>query len=483
MLLIGWSLLEGIGAALILPAIVALVASNFTRDERPRSYGLVASAGGDRDRRRPDRRRPVHDLPVLALVFAGEVLVVLVILALARRMEDGAAPSGRAPGPGRDGAVSARPRPDRLRGPALRDMWGFVQGEARRARMARPVAGRLADVRGCAVVLWRSSSWENRVIARGGEPLIDLGSIRNPVLRGGLTSFFFQFFIQGGMFFAVPLFLSVALGLSAIETGVRLLPLSVMLIIAAAGIPKFFPDASPRRVVRHRVPRPVRRPGGAGRAPWTPGPGRRSSTWPLLLAGIGVGALASQLGSVTVSSVSDEHSDEVGGLQNTITNLGVSVGTALTGAIVIAALTHLVPDGRAAERRRAGSPSNQPRAPSSPAARRSSPTRELKAGLEEAHVPPGATDAIVEENEKARLDGLRTALSVLALFTLVALMFSGWIPTEQPSGAPAGATPGRGPSPLRLPRPSPAPGRAEPARRVGRERPRFPTISETTVTR
>ena len=35
-----------------------------------------------------------------------------------------------------------------------------------------------------------------------------------PALRGGLTSFFFQYFLQGGLFFAVPLFLSIALGLS-----------------------------------------------------------------------------------------------------------------------------------------------------------------------------------------------------------------------------------------------------------------------------
>src|SRR5690242_18043882 len=44
-LMFGWSLLEGLGAALILPAIVALIAANFGRSERPRAYGLVASAG------------------------------------------------------------------------------------------------------------------------------------------------------------------------------------------------------------------------------------------------------------------------------------------------------------------------------------------------------------------------------------------------------------------------------------------------------
>ena len=59
----------------------------------------------------------------------------------------------------------------------------------------------------------------------------------------------------------------------------------------------------------------------------------------MLLAGLGIGALASQLGSVTVSAVPDEQSGEVGGLQNTVTNLGASIGTALAGAVLISALT------------------------------------------------------------------------------------------------------------------------------------------------
>ena len=69
------------------------------------------------------------------------------------------------------------------------------------------------------------------------------------------------------------------------------------------------------------------------------GAGPEIVTWPMLLAGLGIGALASQLGSVTVSSVPDQQSGEVGGLQNTVTNLGASIGTALAGALLIAALT------------------------------------------------------------------------------------------------------------------------------------------------
>src|SRR5205085_6426996 len=69
------------------------------------------------------------------------------------------------------------------------------------------------------------------------------------------------------------------------------------------------------------------------------GAGPEIVTWPMLLAGLGVGALASQVGSVTVSSVPDEQSGEVGGLQNTLTNLGASIGTALAGAVLISALS------------------------------------------------------------------------------------------------------------------------------------------------
>src|ERR1700754_98547 len=145
-LLIGWSGLEGIGAALILPSIVALVASNFPTAERARASGLLARGGG-RGRRRPDPRWPLHHLPLLALRLRrrgpGRHRDPL------PRPEDRRRHAGEEdpPRPGRDRALGGRPRADRLRHPPLGHL-GVRQAEARRPRMDRPLADDLADPRG-----------------------------------------------------------------------------------------------------------------------------------------------------------------------------------------------------------------------------------------------------------------------------------------------------------------------------------------------
>ena len=267
--------------------------------------------------------------------------------------------------------------------------------------------------------------------ARGAAVLIDPAMLGNKLLRGGLTAFFFQYLLQAGLFFVVPLFLSVALGLSAIDTGLRILPLSIALLVAAVGIPKLFPHIHPA--------------GWCGWASWPLfagvaalaaaldiGVGPEVVTWPMLLAGLGIGALASQLGSVTVSAVPDEQSAEVGGLQNTVTFLGSSIGTALVGAVLISALSSSF---------FAGIQGNQ----AIPADLSSQAQVQLAAGvpfvadgqlseaLADVGVPGDTAAAIVAENSAARLDGLRSALIMLALLALLALFFCGGVPDRQPS--------------------------------------------------
>src|SRR4051812_40292100 len=88
MLIIGWSFLEGLGAVLIMPAIVALVATNFGKPERPRAYGLVAAAGAIAAALGPVIGGAFTTYWAWRYGFAGEVLIVIVILLLARRMND-----------------------------------------------------------------------------------------------------------------------------------------------------------------------------------------------------------------------------------------------------------------------------------------------------------------------------------------------------------------------------------------------------------
>ena len=247
--------------------------------------------------------------------------------------------------------------------------------------------------------------------------------------------FFFQYLVQAGVFFVVPLFLSVVLELSAIETGVRLLPLSAALLLAALGVPKFFPLVSPRLVVRLGLLLMF-----AGTAILLAGidldAGPEIVALPMLLLGLGIGALASQLGAVTVSSVPDDVSSEVGGLQNTMTNLGASLGTALAGSILIGALTASFIQGVQEN-------------PDVPEQVKSQATVELAGGipflsdtdLESALAEAGAStevaNAVLDANSEARALGLRSALAVLASAALVGLFCTQRIPAQQPGAQPA----------------------------------------------
>jgi MFS family permease len=440
-LIIGWSLLEGIGAALIMPAIVALVAANFGRSARPRAYGLIAASGAIAVAVGPLIGGLLTTYASWRWVFAGEVLIVVAILVMTRAVVD--TPADRSARLDLVGTVlSALGLGLVVLGILQAGAWGFIT-----PKPGAPALFGLSPVIWMVIaggiVLRGFVGWESRRLEAGKAVLVDPAILRNRQLRGGLTSFFFQFLLQAGLFFTVPLFLSVSLGLSAVATGVRILPLSVTLLLAAVGIPKFFPNASPRRVVQVGFVALL-----AGilllTAALDVGVGPEVVTWPLLLAGLGVGALASQLGSVTVSAVPDEQSAEVGGLQNTVNNLGASVGTALAGAVLISALTtsFLV-----------GIQSN-PAIPSELSSQAQVqlaggipfiPDNQLEGALDAAGVEQQTATAIVAENQAARLDGLRSALAVLAVLAVLALFFTRGLPTRQPGAEPA-AEPGAEPA-------------------------------------
>ncbi|MFF9814389.1 MFS transporter [Streptomyces sp. NPDC014006] len=430
-LLIGWALLEGIGASLILPAIVTLVASNFAVQRRPAAYGLVAAAGAVAIALGPLIGGLATTYFSWRWVFAGEVVMVLGIVLLARRIAD--APAGEGARIDLVGSVlSALGLGIFVYGVLRSDEWGWFKPKPDAPSwlgVSLVVWLMLAGL----LLIWLFLHWEARVVKQHKEPLVDPAMLENKKLTGGLTLFFFQYLVQMGVFFVVPLYLSVALGLSALETGVRILPLSLTLLAAAILIPRLLPDVSPRRVVRLGV---LALLAGAVilMAALDTDAGGEIVTVPLLLIGLGMGALASQLGSVTVSAVPEAQSAEVGGVQNAVTNLGASIGTALAGSMMIAALTSSF----------LGSVEQNPAVPEQV---KSQANVELQSGapflsdaqlekaLDDAHVSDQTSQEVLDANTEARLDGLRAALAILALAALLALFFTSRIPKTQPGAS------------------------------------------------
>jgi MFS family permease len=432
-LLFGWSLLEGIGAALIMPAIVALVAGNFGPEGRPRAYGLVGAAGAIAIAVGPLIGGLATTYASWRWVFAGEVLIGLGIFLFSRRMVD-APVEGRVHLDWLGSVLWALGMGLIVFGVLKSGEWGwFLASDGGPSWLGMsPVFWLLV---GGLVALRLFMAHIRRLDHAGGEPLISLSLFRYG-FNGGLLMFFFQFVVMMGLFFVVPLYLSVALGLSAIATGLRITPLSVTMVLAAAGVPRFFPKASPRRVTEVGFVAV-----GIGLviliSTMDAGATAGIVTVPLLIIGLGLGALASQLGAITVSSVPDAQSAEVGGLQNTATQFGASLGTALAGSVLIAALTASFLTGLA------NNPAVPPEVTSQANIQLAAGVpfvsdAQLEMALREAGVGQPTANAIVDVNEEARLDGLRSALALLVVFTVIALFFTRRVPLRPVTGAASG---------------------------------------------
>jgi MFS family permease len=434
-LLIGWSLLEGIGAALVMPAIVALVAGNFEPKDRSKAYGLIAAAAAIAIAVGPIIGGLVTTYASWRYVFVGEVVVIIGILAFARKVAD--SPPAKRPRLDLVGALfSAAGLGLMVFGVLRSSTWGWVipkPGGTSWLGLSPTFWLILAG----SLVLWTFFRWESREERLGKEPLVETAMFGIKQLTGGLTTFFFLFLIQAGVFFVIPLFLSVVLGMTASQTGVRLLPLSIGLLVAAMGVPKRFPNASPRRVCRIGLFLMI-----AGLVLLVSGIDLDANAavvlFPMLLIGCGIGALASQLGAVTVAAVPDEKADEVGGLQNTATQLGASFGTALAGSVLIAVLTASF---------LAGVTNN----PAIPQDVKTQATTNLAAGvpfisdadlekaMQDAGMSADVTKAAVDANRQARIDGLDAALALLALIGCLALFFTGRLPKKAITAAAAPA--------------------------------------------
>lgn len=438
-LALGWSVIEGFGAALVLPALAALVAGTYQGRDRAIAYGVIGGLAGAGIAVGPLLGGWVTTYLTWRLVFAGEAVLVVVILVLIRWI---------APQP----APETRPRLDlggvvlSVAGLALvvlavlqSSSWGWLHPR----NPPFTVFGFSPTVFVIALGLVFLHLFRVRE-ARRADPLVRFSLFGIPSLRSGLLMLFSQNVILLGLFFAIPLYLQVVQGLDAFQTGLRLLPVSVTMLVAAMSGPVLGRFASPRTVVRIGLLVLF------ASTLWLLGtvePELDDLSFALAMAllGLGMGLLASQLGNVVQSSVGESERSEVGGLQYTAQNLGSSLGTALIGSILIGALAGAFTAALAkdpavsdAVRHQAGIKIES--------GLNFVPADQVATALATTPIPPEEADAVVATYRTAQLDGLKVGILAAAGITLAGFPFTGHLPADRigDGGIPARA-PGRRP--------------------------------------
>jgi EmrB/QacA subfamily drug resistance transporter len=431
-LALGWSVLEGIGAAMVLPAMIALVAGNFRGRERAIAYGVLGGVAGAGIAVGPILGGWATTELTWRIVFAGEVVVAIGILLGSRAITEPERPE-RKPQLDVVGAVlSALGLSIVVLGVLQASNWGWL---APRNSPLEPFGFSLTPfvIAAGVVVLVLFAHWQRHREARGQDPLVHLDLLRLPRLRGGIVMLLAQNLILMGIFFTVPLFLQIVQGLDALETGVRMLPASAGLFFSAIAGSALSRRLSAKLLVR------------AGLAIVFLAAVLLLDTVEIQLdntsflvamgvLGVGMGLIVSQLGNVVQSAVSDSDRSEAGGLQSTAQQLGSSLGTALLGAIVISGLifafsTNVADNSKISAEVRERVEIRLSSGVSFVSA------KEVEAGATAAGAKPATVDELVGEYEDAQLKALKTAFLCAALLALASLFAARNLPGE-PLGGP-----------------------------------------------
>ena len=349
MLIVGYSLLEGVGSALMIPPIYILITVAFPDvKSRAKYFGVVSGAGGLGAAAGPLIGGLVTSAINWRASFVLQVLVVAWIIWLARKITAPEA-QGRVPRFDLTGAVLS-----------AAGMFFLVLGLLQ-SRTYGFGASREDFTIGSTVVIPKGSIspvWIYVVIGalfflwfflhvragerKGKDVLLSMRLFRDKVANLGLGTQTIQWLLLQGSFFAVSVYLQEVDGYNAVKTGLMLTPATVGILAASAGADRFarrhpqrwliiagFLVTSLGMVLLLALVR-------AHSAVWTWVPG-------LLLFGIGVGVMLTSSVNVVQSSFPDSDQGQISGLSRSVSNLGSSFGTAVVGSVLVAVA---LPEGR-----------------------------------------------------------------------------------------------------------------------------------------
>jgi len=435
-LTLGWSVLEGLGAALVLPALAALIAGNFQGRERKIAYAVIGGVAGAGIAVGPILGGWFTTELTWRLVFLGEVVLVVFILLMTPRVAD-AARSGPTPRLDYVGTVlSSTGLGAIVLGVLQSSTWGWVQPTNSPVEPFGFSLTLFVIAAGGALV-WGFLTWQRHREAIGRDPLVHLDLVKIPPLRSGLMGLFSQNLILMGVFFVVPLYLQLVLGLDALQTGIKMLPVSVMMFAASIVGSRMSTRFPVRTLVRAGLVVTVV---SVVALLATLQPDFAEPGFALSMAGLGVGMglLASQLGNVVQSSVHASGRAEAGGLQYTGQQLGSALGVALIGALVLAGLAATFTANVADDSRISAQVADQVGVTVESGIDFVS-ADQIAVAAKQAGLDQATTTAIVDDYESAQLQALKAGLLAAALLALLSLATTRELPSESPvvAGKPA----------------------------------------------
>jgi EmrB/QacA subfamily drug resistance transporter len=326
-IVIFWAIVGGLGAALLLPSMQALIHGNFEGPMQRKAYALVGAAAAIAAAVGPLLGGFITTYLSWRVAFFGEVVIIAIVLAGSRLVHD--VPYTGSRGVDVVGAILSAV-----------GMGGVVLGilvweEGGEAVGALIVLGAIA----LGSLVW----WLDKRKREGKPALLDISLFASKYFRLGISSQTLQQIALGGMMIALPIYLQMVLEYNAMEAGLSLAPLSLTMFAVALLAGRKAGGRSPSRIIL--VGFLLLAAGVAILLPVVP---RADSGWamvvPLAIAGAGLGLLVSQLNNYTLSPIEEERVSEAAGVNSAGGSFGLSFGLAFAGAIMLASLSLVFTD-------------------------------------------------------------------------------------------------------------------------------------------
>ncbi|MBZ9571149.1 MFS transporter [Methanobrevibacter sp. TMH8] len=320
-LLLGWAILEGIGAALMLPATTTIVGTSYKGKDKITAFGIWGGIAAMGSAVGPIFGGFFTSYISWRMIFGSEFLIVLLILFFSYYIKS-SKPSIKWREFDYIGSVlSVISLIIIVLGLLLINdpsRWGFV-----------PI---LLIIGISLLVIF--FLWERKLIKENKKPLSDITLLKNKIFSIGIVDSIFQQIPLAGFLFIMPVFLQQVLHLNAFLTGVVLLPSSIAIMVLSLLGAKISEYIHPKyMIIIGFIISAI--------GTWLLS-GQFSSTmnpWSIipstLVFGTGVGMILSQLTNYVMFSVDDSKSADAAGLLNTFRNLGYSIGTSIIGVLLI----------------------------------------------------------------------------------------------------------------------------------------------------